>query len=173
LKPRKCKVCKEPFKPFNSLAKVCSPHCALKLVRLNNEKAIKKDMRERKKKLKTKSQWAKEAQTIFNQYIRERDKNENCISCQKPPRKRNAGHYKSVGAFPELRFHPLNCHLQCEHCNTYKSGNQSEYRLCLISRIGASSVDWLESYHQPQKLTIEDLIEIKQYYKEQLKRLKL
>jgi len=72
-KSRLCKSCKEPFKPFSSLQKVCGVACSIKLVREDNLKAIKKDTRERKRKLKTKSQYAKDAQIIFNQYIRERD----------------------------------------------------------------------------------------------------
>jgi len=118
---RKCKVCKEPFKPFNSLAKVCSPRCALKLVRLNNEKALKKDTRERKKKLKTKSQWAKEAQQAINTYARLRDAGKPCVSCDKPDdgsHQRHASHYRSIGACSALRFNLKNIHASCQQCNT-------------------------------------------------------
>ena len=37
------------------------------------QKAIQKDLRERKQKLKTKSDYLKEAQTAFNAYVRARD----------------------------------------------------------------------------------------------------
>jgi len=33
-------------------------------------------------------------------------------------------------------------------------------------------VEWLEGPHEPQKLSVDDIKEIKEYYKEQLKLLK-
>ncbi len=175
LKYKPCKVCKTQFKPFSSLSRVCSPHCALKLVRSDKEKALKKDTRERKKKLKTKTDYANEAQTACNAYIRERDKNLGCISCgTTKPVQYCAGHYKTRGGHPELRFHPFNLNKQCnQYCNLQLSGNISNYRPELIKKIGISQVQWLESKHEIQNLTIEDLIEIRQYYKEQLKLLKV
>ena len=174
-KPKKCRECKTVFQPRNSLQSVCSPGCAIQRVQRTNEqkarvsinkerKSQRKAHRARKQALKSKSDWLREAQTAFNAYIRERDKNENCISCENPPRKRNAGHYLSVGAHPELRFHPFNNNLQCEHCNTYKSGNQALYRQALVRKVGADNVEWLEGPHQAQNLTIDDIKEIKEYY---------
>jgi MoaA/NifB/PqqE/SkfB family radical SAM enzyme len=119
--------------------------------------------------LKSKSDWLAEAQREFNLYVRVRDAGMPCISCQKPPKKKNAGHYKSVGAYPELRFHPFNNNLQCEHCNSWKSGDPIRYRQNLIKKIGEPNVLWLEGRHEIQHLTIDDIKEIKQYYKEQTK----
>lgn len=76
----------------------------------------------------------------------------------------NAGHFLSVGSAPELRFHPLNCNLQCEHCNSFKSGNIGEYRPRLIDKIGLDKVEWLEGPHKPRKYTCEQLREIRAYY---------
>ncbi len=45
------------------------------------ERAEKKKQRERKAKLKSRSEWLKEAQSVFNKFIRLRDKSEPCISC--------------------------------------------------------------------------------------------
>ena len=168
---RRCKVCKSEFVRYTTIQNKCIP-CAIEKGREAQAKERRKDTRRRKEKLKTRSDWLREAQTAFNAYIRERDKDENCISCGRQPRKRNAGHYRSVGSAPELRFSELNCHLQCEHCNTYKSGNQADYRLALVGRIGESNLAWVEGPHQPQKWTIDEIIEIKAYYKQQLKILK-
>ncbi|RUM32065.1 MAG: hypothetical protein DSY42_01725, partial [Aquifex sp.] len=101
---------------------------------------------------------------VFNRYIRERDKNETCISCGRVPKKRNAGHYRSVGACPELRFEPLNVNLQCEHCNTFKSGNAIEYRINLVKKIGLERVEWLEGPHEPAKWSIDEIKAIKKEY---------
>ena len=172
MKAKKCRICKAEYQPWNSLQKVCSPKCAI--VHTNNEKlkARKQDTRKRKEKLKTKSDWLKEAQTAFNAYIRERDKHENCISCGREPKKRNAGHFKSIGGHPELRFSESNCHLQCEHCNTYLSGNQANYRQALKRKVGDKTVNWLEGPQQAQNWTIEDIKAIREWYKDQLKQIK-
>ena len=136
------------------------------------DKKERKVMREAKEKLKTKGDYAKEAQTAFNAWIRERDTGKVCISCQKPPKKKNAGHYRSVGAMAQLRFEPLNVHLQCEHCNTHLSSNAIEYRINLVKKIGVDKVEWLEGPHEPKRYRKEDYIEIKRIYKQKLKQLK-
>lgn len=163
-----CKICGNPNK--SGLAKTCSPKCALELVRWEAQegrrKAFRRKTRRDREKLKTRSDWLKEAQAAFNAYIRERDAEQMCVSCQKPCKKRNAGHYRSVGSAPELRFEELNCHLQCEHCNSYLSGNLIEYRKNLIHKIGQEKLDWLEGPHEPKKYTIEQLKEIKAKYKQ-------
>ena len=178
-KPKKCRICRNEYEPFSSTQVVCSPKCAIEHVnkrekakRASETKEIRKDIRKRKEALKSRSDWLREAQTAFNAYVRTRDAGQVCISCQKPPKKKNAGHYKSVGAHPELRFHPFNNNLQCEHCNTYKSGNQIEYRIHLINKIGLDNVEWLEGGHEAQKWSIEEIKEIRDYYKEQTKLLK-
>ena len=117
----------------------------------------------------------REAQTACNAYIRERDKNEPCISCgtTKPDIQYCAGHYKTRGGHHEIRFHPFNINLQCnKHCNLHLSGNITQYRPRLIDKIGLSNVEWLEGPHKAQHLTIDDIKEIKMYYRDQLKYLK-
>ncbi|WP_118812711.1 recombination protein NinG, partial [Haemophilus influenzae] len=142
-KETKCKVCGKAFvKTFSSTQKVCSPECAIKLARDNaqkaQERAEKKKQRERKAKLKSRSEWLKETQAVFNKFIRLRDKNEPCISCGRYHQGQyHAGHYRSVGACPELRFCELNVHKQCAPCNDHKSGNIIEYRINLVNKIGA------------------------------------
>jgi hypothetical protein len=76
----------------------------------------------------------------------------------------NAGHYKPVGSHPELRFNEINCHLQSEHCNSYKSGNMVEYRARLIEKIGLPLVEWLDGPHKALKPTIEELKWLRSYY---------
>ena len=164
IKQKKCCACQEPFTPFSSLSKACSPICALRLVDLANEKKDKARFKIKKELLKTRGDWLREAQANFNKFIRLRDEDQVCISCQNPPKKKNAGHYRSVGSCPELRFNELNVHLQCEHCNTYLSSNAIEYRKNLIIKIGADMVDWIEGPHDPLKLTINDIKELKKEY---------
>jgi len=172
---RTCKSCQNKFEPkYNTIQPTCSIQCAIDYANDKKLKERRKDTRKRKQVLldQDRGYQIKKAQESFNAYIRERDKHENCVSCQRQPKKRNAGHFKSIGGYPELRFHEFNCHLQCEHCNTYLSGNIGPYRELLVDRIGQRNVEWLEGPHKPQKLSIEDIKEIRQYYKQQLKYLK-
>lgn len=191
IKPKKCKApgCGKPFKPTMTTQKVCSIACAKAMAKDPKlqkiaAKAITKqkreDLQERREKLKTRREHMAETQTAFNAYIRERDACLPCISCDSLPSDHDlitgsrwdAGHYRSVGACPELRFEPLNVHRQCVKCNRNLSGNAVEYRIRLVKRIGADQVDWLEGPHKPQRLTIEDLQAIKALYRQKLRDLK-
>lgn len=175
LKPKPCKDCKKEFQPFKPMQSRCVP-CAIKKgqkdaqrqrekVQEASRKAFNKETKQRRDKLKTRGDWAKEAQTEFNRYIRGRDYGNACISCDgKTGAKMNAGHYLTVGAHPEMRYEELNCNLQCEHCNSHLSGNIVEYRKRLIIKIGADKLDWLEGPHEAKKYTIDDLKEIKRKY---------
>lgn len=171
-KDRKCciKGCNNRFIPRSITHKVCSPECAAivgKKVTIDNEKKV---TIARKEAIKSRSDHLREAQIVFNAYIRARDAGQPCISCQRSSgAKINAGHYLAVGSHPELRFEELNNNLQCEHCNTYLSGNQLEYRKGLIAKIGIEKVEWLESKHEAKKYTIDEIKEIKAKYKQKLK----
>ena len=176
-KQRKCKHCGTLFTPRNSLHVACSLDCAMALGR---ERLEKKEAKEHKAKLrrmkenaKTLGQLAKEAQTEFNRYIRERDRDQPCISCGRHHEGQyHAGHYRSVGACPELRFEELNVHKQCAPCNNHKSGNVIEYRIRLVARIGIENVEWLEGPHDPKKYTREELRELKAEYRRKANELK-
>jgi hypothetical protein len=188
VKQKTCKACGGKFRPtFNSTQVVCSPKCALAHAPVNHDKARKAiDQRERreiqvrKEKLKSRSEYIREAQVLFNEYIRLRDQHLPCISCDSLPSDHDlitgsrwdAGHYRSVGACPELRFEPLNVHRQCVKCNRNLSGNSIEYRIRLVQRIGADQMTWLEGPHQARKYTIEDLKAIKADYRMKIKGLK-
>jgi hypothetical protein len=174
---RTCKNCKCKFDPqYNKVQQVCSFESSIELAKnKTNKKQIKdwnKEKAKRKEALKTLSDYLKELQVIFNQWVRLRDKGRNCISCKKKCKKENAGHYRSVGGNPELRFEPLNCHLQCEYCNTYLHGNLIDYRINLIHNIGLESVEWLEGRHEPKHYTIDQIKGLKVFYRLKIKNLK-
>ena len=87
MRKRTCKSCKKAFKPsFNTTQQVCSVDCAIKHAQKLRETATervrkenRKKLRVAKDKLKSRSEWLREAQVQFNAYIRERDKGANCI----------------------------------------------------------------------------------------------
>jgi hypothetical protein len=191
IKPKKCKApgCGQHFKPTMTTQKVCSIACAKamakdpklqKVAAKAITKQARQDLQARREKLKTRREHIAETQTAFNAYIRERDSGLPCISCDSQPSDHDlitgsrwdAGHYRSIGACPELRFEPLNVHRQCVKCNRNLSGNAVEYRIRLVKRIGAEAVDWLEGPHKAQRLTIEDLQAMKALYRQKLKDLR-
>lgn len=173
-KPRLCKCgCGNPIPSGNTLRKAASIECALKLARIDTAKKERKAIREARKRLKTRGEYLRDAQKVFNQYIRARDESLPCISCGVfGPRKWDAGHYRSVGAHPELRFNEDNCHAQCVPCNQHRSGNHIDYRIGLLMRIGDERVTRLEGPHPPRKYTILELEAIRAEYKQKLKDLK-
>lgn len=188
-RPKKCKnpACGISFPPQRLGQAVCSPKCALAIAPANTEKARKaiaqrdrREIRVRKEKLKSRADHLREAQAAVNEYVRLRDAHLPCISCDSMPNDNDlmtgsrwdAGHYRSVGACPELRFEPLNIHRQCVKCNRNLSGNAVEYRIRLLQRIGAETVAWLEGPHEPRKYTVEEIKTIKAEYRAKTRELK-
>src|SRR5699024_1226981 len=84
LKParrRKCKTCREWFRPHNTLQKTCSPRCALDFARTQGDKIARAAIKRQREKLLTRSDWIKRAQKEFNAYVRLRDAGKPCICC--------------------------------------------------------------------------------------------
>ncbi|WP_223515780.1 recombination protein NinG [Pseudomonas sp. GL-R-26] len=188
-RPKKCKnpSCGISFPPQRLGQAVCSPKCGLAIKDVNQEKARKavdqrerREIKVRKEKLKSRADHLREAQAAVNEFVRLRDAHLPCISCDSMPNDHDlitgsrwdAGHYRSVGACPELRFEPLNIHRQCVKCNRNLSGNAVEYRIRLVKRIGADKVDWLEGPHSARKYTVEEIKTIKADYRALTRELK-
>lgn len=179
----KCRICKVPTIKRFGLTYACSIEHALEAAtraKLASDarkakealKAKKAEHKEKKLSIKTRSQWLAEAQREFNAYIRARDFALPCISCGVfGPRKWDAGHYRSVGACPELRFDEDNCHAQCVPCNQHRSGNAIDYRIGLLMRIGEERVNRLEGPHSPTLYSIDDIKLIIATYKQKKKAL--
>lgn len=169
----RCKICKAKFEPRYFLQKAClNPACLAEWSKIDREQKADKKHKAKKKELKDndRSYRAKMAQQAFNAYIRQRDSDLPCISCQRHHSGQyHAGHYRSVGAHPELRFEELNNHKQCAPCNNHLSGNIADYRINLINKIGEDKVNWLEGKHEPKKYTCEEFKAIEKHYKQKLK----
>lgn len=175
---RRCPNCKK----YNKTEEVtninnryyCNQECAVQYAIKNKPKGAEIKHKAKKKGLRDndKSYRKKMAQQAFNAYIRIRDNDLPCISCQRYHNGQyHAGHYRSVGSSPELRFEEHNCHKQCSACNNYLSGNIGNYRINLVKKIGEDKVDWLEGNHDAKKYTCEELKEIERHYKQKLKEL--
>ena len=178
------------FTPARTSQAVCGEiECAIAHGQTEKGRAIagkalaevgRREIRVRKEKLKSRADHLREAQAAVNEFICLRDGHLPCISCDSLPNdydlmtgsRWDAGHYRSVGACPELRFEPLNIHRQCVRCNRNLSGNAVEYRIRLVLRIGAEKVDWLEGPHPARKYTVEEIKAIKADYRAKTRELK-
>ena len=163
----RCKNCKDKFEPIRFNHKFClKDECIKAFVEEVKVKQWKETKTRMKNDLKTTQDWLKEAQTIFNKYIRLRDTGLWCVSCNLPPKKKNAGHYFSSGGHSNVRFDEDNVHLQCEACNTFLSGNLLQYQIGIQKKIGAQKLRELEERaHVTKKWTIDELKEIIKTYK--------
>lgn len=188
---RKCKVCSAWFIPAYANIRWCCPeHGAIYAMELRAkekvkaeakrikakheaEKADRKLLAEKKQQVKPLSYFIKQAQQAFNEFIRYRDRGEACISCGRHHEGQyHAGHFRTTGANPELRFNEDNCHRQCAPCNNHLSGNLIAYRPALIAKIGQARFDALMGPHEMPKWKREDYILIRDEYRAKLKAMK-
>jgi hypothetical protein len=140
------------------------------VVKASQAKQGRKENKEAKERIKTRAKWLKEAQSAVNAYVRERDKDLPCVSCGRHHQGQyHAGHYRSVGSAPELRFETSQIHKQCSACNNYLSGNLIPYRAELINRVGLNVLAWIEGPHPAKRYTIDDLRAIRDDYRAKLK----
>lgn len=200
-KPKTCgnKACRKKFVPDRPFQEGCGIPCAIvigqeKLTKKRDkevreqrkqEKAARAQHREAKAKLKTRNQHLADTQDAFNAYIRERDFDLPCVSCGNPNPPMtvggqwDAGHFRTRGAHPELRFNEDNCHKQCKKCNG-GSGRFSKvdaqvaarFELELMQRIGADRLAVIKGPHEPAKWTIEELNALKKHYRAETRRLR-
>jgi hypothetical protein len=137
MRTRRCSLCRKKVEAesavIGSLKAFCSMEHLIEFSRSAAGKKIKqsaekKVIKETKERLKTRSDRVRDAQAAFNRYIRARDRGKPCICCGrsqgdiKHGGAVDAGHYRSRGSAPGLKFNLLNCHSQLAYCNRYLSG---------------------------------------------------
>ena len=185
LKPRKCRSCGTTFVPARQFQQACSVPCALEIAakqRAQKEARAKREERkslaERKAKLKRRQDWINEARDAVNKAARLRDilAGHGCISCGAQPKARfggavDAGHFRSVGSAPHMRFYLPNIHLQCKKCNRDLGGSHTNYRKGLIERIGIERVEEIESMQRTAKWSVEYLQRLKKVMNKKARRL--
>lgn len=168
-----CCICSKEFRPFRSLQTVCGRSCAAKVGKTKRKKEAETDSR-RRESLKSLSELEDEAQAEINRYVRLRDRNDGCISCDKPATwggQWHASHLRSRGAASGLRFHLWNIHKACSICNNHLSGNIAEYLPRVRAKIGDDKVDWLFAQNAPVKRTREYVKRLKAVIAKRRKRL--
>ncbi len=190
---RKCanQSCRQWFHPVRDQQVVCCYECATVFGKeqaaktrvavqrkeaqrqREEQKEERKRNAERRQAVKPLSYFRTQAQQAFNEFIRYRDRLLPCISCGRHHEGQyHAGHYRTTGANPELRFNEDNCHRQCAPCNNHLSGNLTAYRPALIAKIGQARFDALMGPHELPKWKRDDYIRIRDEYRAKLKELK-
>lgn len=183
-KLKTCPICSTEYIPQSSLQKVCHNYkCAIAFNKQRDaetaareqrkrDKEARAKWRERKAEVKPLKHWEDLTQRVVNDYIRERDRGLPCISCgTRTTVQWEAGHFRSRGKASHLRYHEDNIHAQCHHCNVHLSGNQQQYRINLIAKIGAERVEALENNNIPHRYTREELDAIRKRYRALLREL--
>ena len=174
----KCKHCLTKFevKFFNQKFCILNDECrsaATQYAIAQKEKNFKAkcvtDRREYKEKNKSYAAKVLEARKVFQAWIRNRDKDLSCICCNitKTPIW-DGGHYLKAELFSGLIFDERNVHKQSRHCNSFKGGNELNYRDGLIKRYGKDFVEQLESEKDAKRVykwSDKELENIKQKYK--------
>lgn len=128
----------------------------------------RKALKERKEELRPIKWYEDRAQSVFNKFIRLRDKGLPCISCGRPDdgtHQRHASHYRSRGGCSYLRFDESNVHASCSQCNKWKSGNISGYTPELILKVGKAEFERIKISPKSYKWSKDELIEIYEKYK--------
>lgn len=135
-------------------------------------KKVKENNRNEKKKLiektKTLSKYESEAKKSFQKWIRLRDGDLPCISCNENGKDIwDGGHFFKAEIFSGLIFDIRNCHKQCRKCNRFLGGNEIQYRMGLVNRFGKELVEQLEIESDSKrvyKYSKQELIDIKNKY---------
>jgi hypothetical protein len=168
----------------------CSPSCALAIAIDKREKAEAQAAKMeraadkvKREKLKPRGHWVKLTQDAWNKARRLEclAAGDGCISCGrtqdqvkaqdgwKPGGVWDCGHFKSVGAYPNLRFERDNAQLQCKTCNGGSAHYAKKaktvdaaYKANMIEKLGVERVDELEADQAPRHYTKDELDEIRQ-----------
>lgn len=172
LKERKCKNCGLKFMQVRPLQYLCGGDCGWKYADKKAKLKDKKKISELKESLLTHKDYIQLLQKVVNTYVRMRDKECGCISCDRPLNtKFDAGHFYPT-TYQFLRFHEDNIHGQCVRCNRDLHGNQIEYMPRLEKKIGVDRMQWLHAHrHDRLELSIPELKEKIKEYKKKIKEL--
>lgn len=101
-------------------------------------------------------------QPNINKIIRLIDYGQNCIAHNKPPKKKNAGHFHSVGSNRTIALNLHNIFLQSEYSNQYKGGDDKNYIRGIIKVFSVEYYEYIDQLRQHPilKLSVDDMKKI-------------
>jgi len=141
------------------------------------DKRIKAWQKEKRKEIRTRSDWYEILQKLVNQWVvHVRDKGKPCCTCgtTKPNIQYDAGHFFTRAARPDIRFELTNIHKQCSvRCNQHGSGMRKEYTEFIKQKYGEAHLKWLEERKPLLKDQFKEIADIErecQRYRQLLKK---
>ena len=168
----KCRNCKDRFAADSMInlngGAFCVIDCAVEYASKKGKVLTKKrgavERKKRKEGLRTRTDWYSILQKLVNQYVNKvRDEGKPCCTCGTTNNiKYDAGHYRTRGACPELRFQLTNIHRQCSvQCNQHGSGMRAEYREFIVAEYNQEHLEWLDGHHPSLKEQFPNIEDIK------------
>lgn len=115
------------------------------------------------------------AQDAINGYVRVRDHEYGCISCDKPASwdgQWHAGHLIPRGRSSFLRFDLRNINKQCSVCNHHEGGMVAEHERGIVARYGQERLDYLKSAPRSRKYDDDYLIRLAKVFRRKTRVLK-
>lgn len=180
-KPRTCRVCKTVFQPVRCMQTVCGPECAIKQAQSKRSKAERIAGIEDRKTVRAKlarlrpGYLESKTQEAINGYVRVRDCEEGCISCDKTrywDGQWHAGHLIPVGRSSFLRFDLRNINKQCSQCNKHNGGMVAEHERGIVRRYGQERLDYLKSAPRSRRYEDDYLIRMAKIFRRKTRILK-
>jgi hypothetical protein len=181
VKEKPCRHCKKMFTPlYKTTEKVCSVSCGIAWARNDIKEKRAKLERAETKILKvgmlTHKDWLGMLQVKINFIARTIDADFSCISSRRTKGQMHAGHFFTVGAHPNLRFHLFNIWKQTSRDNTYNGGNITEYLFNLHRLFGNDFVNNeilnLDEKYPVTKISVPEIKEAIEKSKEVINRQK-
>lgn len=178
-KKRKCRYCKEyeiveDGETINGTF-FCNIDHATSYAYKNKDKGRKIKHRQEKKAFRDNDLKIRKEAAVraCHAYIRERDKNKGCVTCETSlvGIKFDAGHFlKATNSY--TKFMEKNIHGQCVRCNQYMGGQELAYKEKIIEMYGYNTLKALEKCKSKRiKRTPGDYKKIEEHYKQKLKEL--
>ena len=177
-KNKRCRNCKA-YKATESMVNIngayfCDINGATTYAFKNKKKGEKIKHIAQKKKFQLSDIKIRKAAAIIacHLYIRTRDKDNGCITCDRPLiGKFDAGHFMK-GTHSYTKFMEKNIHGQCVNCNKHNGGREREYEHVLIAKYGKLTVLALKRLRtRGVKRTAQDYLAIEKHFKQKLKEL--
>jgi hypothetical protein len=168
-----CEVCLQPFLVLRLGQKVCGPVCARKFAKIVKAKGAR-ELRERKEALKPIGQIEEQCRKIVQAIARLRDRDQGCISCDKPANwdgQWHGSHYRAHGGCSSIQFHLWNINKACWICNKLYSGRVDVQKVGIVQRYGQERLDWLDAQPKSRKFTREYLARFKKVMSKRLRRM--
>ena len=106
--------------------------------------------------------------------FKDRGENPKCILCGSDnPKSWHGCHFVPVGSKGGPKsFHPANINLGCSQCNFFANQSATQYRENMIVKYGVDMVEYLETASLDYTMTADEIDEIWQHYRKEIKLLK-